>query len=68
MKYLVLGSSNTITTFELGFISPAEGYCIWNNDLNDVTVISVCGKMSSQNINKKAKSNKKNYNSTIHLI
>ena len=28
----------------IGLISSAEEYCLQNYDLNDVTVISICGK------------------------
>ena len=60
IKYLVNNHLVSIpSTIELGFISPAEEYCIRNDDLNDVIVISIRGKMSSQTINEKAKSNKK---------
>ena len=43
----------------LGLIFPAEEYCVQNDDLNDVIVISIRGeKKSSQNISEKAQTNK----------
>ena len=56
IKYLSTRFTYIPSTFQAGLISAARRiYYIQNNYFNDITVISICGKTSSQTNDEKAK-------------